>query len=85
MSPTYDPTETVIFISPTERLRLACWLSHYECPPEINKGRWQQIVEAQTDYISAKTLGALMDVIYPLGSAMDVIRGTTTIQVSEVR
>ena len=83
MSPKYDPTETVIMLNPRERLRLAAWLVEYDRPPDFNLGRFQLIQQAGSDYISARELGLLMDELYPLGSAIEVIRGTMQIQVSE--
>ena len=80
----HDLSKRVIFLDPAERVRLATWLSDYDLPRTINPGRAQQLKDAATDYISSKELGILMDELYPLGSAVDVIRGTIEIQVSEV-
>ena len=79
----YDPTETIIMLTPRERLRLAAWLTDYDRPPDFNLGRYRLLQQAGSDYISAREMGLLMDEMYPIGSAVDVIRGTMIINVSE--
>ena len=74
----------ILFLNPRERVRLATWLSQLESVRAINPGRWQQLVDGSSDYISHKELEHISDVCPPYGYAADIIRGTVEIQVSEV-
>lgn len=74
----------ILFLNPRERVRLATWLSQLESVRAINPGRWQQLCDGSTDYISHNELAHLMDVATPCGYALDVIRGTCSVQVQEV-
>ena len=79
-----DLSNRVIFLDAQERIRLATWLRQYDLPSTINPGRAQQLKDGSTDYISHKTLGILMDELYPPMVALGVIRGVIEIQISEV-
>ena len=79
-----DLSNKILFLNPEERARLGAWLSQLEPVRAINPGRWQQLSDGSTDYISHTELAHLMDVAPPCGFATDIIRGTVEIQVSEV-
>ena len=75
-----DLSKKVLFLNPRERVRLATWLSQLESVRAINPGRWQQLCDGSTDYISHNELAHLMDVATPCGYALDVIRGSVQVQ-----
>ena len=80
-----DLSKKVLFLNPRERVRLAAWLSQLEPVRAINPGRWQQLCDGSTDYISQKELQILSDQAQPVSYASDIIRGTVEIKVSEVQ
>ena len=75
-----DLSNRIIDLSPIERERLATWLSQLEPVTAINRGRWVQLCDGSTNYISTRELAHLMDVATPCGYALDIIRGTCTVQ-----
>ena len=74
----------ILYLTDADSKRLSAWLSQLEPVREINPGRWQQLCDGSTDYISHNELAHLMDVATPCGYALDVIRGTCSVQVQEV-
>ena len=81
----HDLSNKILFLNPRERVRLAVWLSQLEPVLAINPGRWQQLCDGSTDYVSHKELAHLMDVATPAGYAMDIIRGTCEVRVDELQ
>ena len=79
-----DLSKKVLFLNPRERVRLATWLSQLEPVRAINPGRWQQLCDGSTDYVSHNELAHLMDVCTPVGYATDIIRGTCCVRVKEL-
>ena len=76
-----DLSNRIIDLSPIERERLATWLSQLEPVTAINRGRWVQLTDGSTDYISHRELAHLMDVAPPYGMALDIIRGHAEVKV----
>ena len=64
-----------LVINPVERGRLAAWLSTLERIRTINLGRWYQLCDGLTDYVSHRELAELMDCAPPVGFAIDIVRG----------
>ena len=79
-----DLSDKILFLNPQERERLAAWLGQLEPVTAINRGRWQQLCDGSTDYISHRELAHLMDVCTPVGYALDIIRGTCSVKVQDV-
>ena len=77
-----DLRNRILFLSLQERVRLATWLSQLEPVTAINRGRWTQLCDGSTDYVSHRELACLMDVATPCGFAMDIIRGTCRVEVT---
>ena len=76
----HDLSDKVLFLNPRERERLGAWLSQLEPVTAINRGRWHQLSDGSTDYISHKELEHISDVCPPCGFATEIIRGTCTVQ-----
>ena len=75
-----DLSNRIIDLSPIERQRLAAWLTQLAPVRAINRGRWVQLCDGSSSYISHRELAHLMDVATPCGYALDIIRGTCTVQ-----
>jgi hypothetical protein len=80
----YRVQERVLFLNPPERVRISAWLKDQERVLTVNPGRWQQLKDGSTNYISFKELGELMDCCSPCGYALDVIRGTVEVTTFQV-
>ena len=77
-----DLSNRIIDLSPIERERLATWLSQLEPVTAINRGRWGQLCDGSTNYLSHQELAHLMDVCPPSGMALDIIRGHAVVKAS---
>lgn len=73
--------DRIYFLNAAERVRLAAWLQFEQKPDRFNKGRWQQILDLSSDYISCKELRLLSDYIQPFGFAYQVITGECNLRV----
>lgn len=70
-----DLIDKIIFLNASERGRLAAWISRLERVKAINRGRWWQLCEGSTGYLSQRELAHLNDVAIPHGCALDIISG----------
>lgn len=61
-----DLTNKMMFLDLDERARLAAMLSKSEPVNEINRGRWFQLCDGSSKYVSRRELASLM---------MAIIRG----------
>ena len=77
-----DLSNRIIDLSPIERQRLAAWLTQLDPVRGINRGRWVQLADGSTEYISHRELSTLMDVAPPYGMALDIIRGHAVVKAS---
>lgn len=64
-----------ITLDASERERVAAWLDGMERVTTINLGRWVQLQDGSTDYLSVKELAELMDNCPPFGFALEIIMG----------
>ena len=76
-----DLSNRILDLSPIERQRLATWLSQVDRVTAINRGRWVQLCDGSTNYISHNSLAHLMDSAPPVGLALDIIRGHAEVHV----
>jgi len=76
-----DLSNKILFLDPVERVRLGAWLSTLERVTAINLGRWHQLCDGSTEYLSHRELAYLMDWAIPIGYALDIILGDCEIQV----
>ena len=80
-----DLSDKIIFLDRNERARLAGLLSGLEIVTAINLGRWWQLCDGSTDYISQKEIESLYDVTFPPGYALDIIRRNRNVILKKVK
>ena len=80
-----DLSNIILFMDRNERARLAGLLSGLEPVKAINRGRWWQLCDASTDFITHKEVENLKYVTFPPGYALDIIRGNCRVKASKVK